>query len=150
MKTARPQTRELPWWVLLFPLATIVCWVAGFIHASRTLRPPEDLALFHFVRGTVVRNYVERKEPEQLLYQGLAGMMSSLDRHSRFFPPAQAQRVREESSGSYQGIGVVVHGTRPFPLVFFPMAGSPGEKAGILPGDRILAVDGRSIEGLVL
>jgi len=85
-----------------------------------------------------------------LLENALQGMLEELDPHSSYFSEAQWSQFRKQIEGSFTGIGVSVEidpETRRL-KVLAPLPGAPAYEAGILPGDEILAVDGKSTEGL--
>lgn len=130
-----------------FPLLTTLCTALGFLLGVRT-GIPSDLRLFQDIRSLVVEGYVEPRGPEELLFAGLEGMLSSLDRHSAFFPPREAREVEERTQGRYEGIGVLLAPPREHLTILFPMAGSPAEAAGLLPGDRIVAAEGMELAEL--
>jgi carboxyl-terminal processing protease len=87
-----------------------------------------------------------------LMYAAINGALSSLDdEFTRFAPPEVAARMREGLSGSFQGIGAFVRMTDDGQVqIARPMAGFPAALAGVQAGDIILAVDGRSIAGMLL
>lgn len=79
------------------------------------------------------------------------GVLSGLDdSHTHFLPPAQFKEMNDETSGHFGGVGIVVAAQEGHLVVVSPMAGTPGEKAGILAGDRILAIDDRPTDGMAL
>ncbi len=138
----------LPLWAAGIPLLTTALLFAGFLLGARARAIPKDLAVYKEVRDLVVEDYVEPRDPEELLYAGLSGMMKSLDRHCAFYPPRQAKKIEEETQGRYEGIGVLLAPSAPPATILFPLEGSPAERAGLLPGDRILAADGVELAGL--
>lgn len=87
---------------------------------------------------------------DQLVYGAATGMVGALGDtgHSTFLDPEDAKRFEEESKGELVGIGIMVDTTGDLPKVIAPIHGSPAEKAGILPGDTILSIDGTSLEGM--
>jgi carboxyl-terminal processing protease len=85
----------------------------------------------------------------QRLYSALSGMVDSLpDGYTRFEPPQQAQQSREQLSGEYEGIGVWIETRDGKVTLVAPMRDSPPERAGVKPGDVVVAVDGVSVAGL--
>ncbi len=138
----------LPLWAAVFPFLTTGVLFLGFLAGFRARHLPKDLAVYKEVRDLVVEDYVEPRTPEDLLYAGLSGMMKSLDRHCTFYPPKEAKKIEEETQGRYEGIGVLLAPSAPPVTILFPLEGSPAERAGLLPGDRILEADGVSLEKL--
>lgn len=101
---------------------------------------------------TIRENYVLSDDitDEQLVYGAAAGMVAALGDtgHSVFLDPEEAKAFDEQSKGELVGIGVQIDTTGNLPKVIAPIPGSPAAKAGILPGDVITEVDGKSLEGM--
>jgi|GEM_PF-3212930 len=88
--------------------------------------------------------YVQETDPDELGQAAIAGMLSHLgDPNSIYVPPAVAEQFNRVVMGSdFVGIGVQVQRRDGFVTVTTPMAGTPAARAGVLPGDRIVSVDG--------
>jgi carboxyl-terminal processing protease len=89
-------------------------------------------------------NYVQQTDPDELSRAAIAGMLGQLgDPNSIYVPPAVAEQFNRLVMGSnFVGIGVQVQRRDGLVTVTTPMAGTPAARAGVLPGDRIVAVDG--------
>ena len=96
----------------------------------------------------VNENYVDSKASgyDTLAKLAIHGMVESLDPHSEFLESKDYAQLEEELSGDFSGIGVQVELRKGRVIVIAPIAGSPGERAGILRGDEIVSVDGRELE----
>ncbi len=111
-----------------------------------------DFALFWDVWNILKDRYVDQpvKDP-QLFYGALEGLAASLgDPYTAFFPPVQAEEFTRELQGSFDGIGAEVGMREKQVTVVSPLPDSPAERAGLRPGDAILAVDGRETAGLAI
>jgi carboxyl-terminal processing protease len=87
---------------------------------------------------------------KDLTYAALRGMLSSLDPHSQFLDEESFQDIQRETKGEFSGLGIVI-GVKDGGLVILsPMEDSPGGRAGLMPGDRILKIDGRNTEKMTL
>ena len=75
-------------------------------------------------------------------------MLHALDPHSNFFDPKSYALMREDQRGKYYGVGMTVGPRNNKVIVIFPFTGTPAYKAGIHPGDVIIAVDGKSTENM--
>ena len=93
--------------------------------------------------------YVEEEaaELDALTESALAGMIKNLDPYSEYLNFDRLKQLDEETSQEFGGIGVQVEMRDDFLTVIAPIEGSPGARAGLLRGDRIVGVDGESIKG---
>ncbi|MBC7959179.1 MAG: PDZ domain-containing protein, partial [Vallitaleaceae bacterium] len=97
--------------------------------------------------------YYESIDQSALNEAAYEGYVSGLgDPYTTYFSKEDYTSFMEDTNGSYEGIGVVVtFGENGEDIeVLSPFAGSPGEKAGVLQGDRILKVDGADVSGMAL
>lgn len=99
------------------------------------------------VIDTVNKNYVGDDEAsyEQLAREAIHGVVGSLDPHSEFLEAEDFRRLEDDLDGEFGGIGVQVEMREGQMIVIAPIAGTPGERAGILRGDVIESVDGRTL-----
>jgi carboxyl-terminal processing protease len=105
----------------------------------------ESMATFTRVIEQVRRNYVEpdRTGYKDLTYGALRGLMASLDEHCEFMDAGEYAAMQEDTAGRFGGIGVVV-GLRDGVLtIIAPMEDTPGFRAGLLAGDKLVEIDGR-------
>ena len=120
-----------------------------------TLR--DSLHEFTSVYSLVEQNYADPMTPDRIdkvIYDGaIPGMLHVLDPHSNFYDPKAFAQMREDQHGHYYGVGMQI---QPQPdkngvlkiVVLAPFEGTPAFNAGIKPGDVILAVDGKSTDGM--
>lgn len=96
------------------------------------------------VENYIKENYLKDVDDEKLLDGQLKGLLQSLeDPYSVYMTKDEFKSIMEETSGSFGGIGVVVTpGDDNFITVVSPIKGTPGERAGIKSGDKIVKVDG--------
>jgi carboxyl-terminal processing protease len=76
--------------------------------------------------------------------------LASLDPHSQFMEPADYRDMQDETKSEFGGLGIVVSTKDGVLTVVSPMEDSPGSRAGISPGDRILRINGNTTEKLGL
>ena len=114
--------------------------------------PYSSMKLFAEVVHKVRSDYVDGKDLtyQKLVYAALKGMISTLDPHSEFLEPEQFNELQNDTEGHFGGLGIVIAMKDNFVTVVAPMEDSPGFKAGILAGDRIIKIDGKSAEHLSL
>ena len=95
----------------------------------------------------VEHSYVEPADRERLLDGAMRGMVSELDPHSSYMNPEEFAEFQSDTEGQFAGIGVEVDVRDDRVTVVAPIDGSPAATAGVLPGDQILAVNGRPVRG---
>lgn len=93
------------------------------------------------------RYYVEPVDRRELLTSAMAGMTSTLDQHSEYIPPVSYQAFQDTIQQEFAGIGIYVdQPVEGEPVrVITPLVGSPALRAGLMPGDAILEVDGEYV-----
>ena len=115
---------------------------------------PQDLeALFKPFWETwaiVHAQFVDQPVDDVALMRGaIRGMLESLgDEHTSFMDPQEYTDANAGLEGSYEGIGAYVDTGGDFLTVTSPIPGSPAEKAGLKPGDEIIAIDGEDMTGI--
>jgi len=109
----------------------------------------DSLREFSDVYRVVQENYAEPVDPDKAIYNGaIPGMLRVLDPHSNFFDPKAYAALREEQRGKYYGVGMQVGPRNNKVIVIAPFAGAPAYRAGIRPGDIIVAVDGKNTDNM--
>ena len=79
----------------------------------------------------------------------ISGMLDSLgDEHTGYMDPDQYIQANMPLDGEYEGIGAWVDTTSDYLTIISPMPDSPAEKAGLLPGDEVIEIDGQDMTGL--
>src|SRR3989440_12041972 len=111
-----------------------------------------SLELFSYVLEKVRKDYVDGQNVkyQDLVYGALKGMLNTLDPHSEFMEPEKYKELQNDTQGAFGGLGIVISMKDNFITGVAPMEDSPGSKAGILSGDRIIKIDGRSTEKMAL
>lgn len=115
---------------------------------------PEDMqtlfAPFWEAWNLVHQNYVDQPVDDVALMRGaISGMMQSLgDQHTSYMDPEDFKQANQSLEGSYEGIGAYVDTTSDYLTITSPIPGSPAEAAGLLPGDKIVAIDGEDMTGI--
>ena len=109
----------------------------------------DSVKSFTHVLSIVQKDYAVPVDTDHAIYSGaIPGMLRVLDPHSSFFDPRAYANLREDQRGRYYGVGMTIVPRDNFTYVLSPMPGSPAYRAGIRPGDIIMAVDNKTTEGL--
>ncbi len=130
--------------VLIGSGASVVRDVFADLDASAPVaRPPAaPKDLLEEVKERVASEYVEALPAGRLEQAAVDGVIASLDPHSAFLDAAAYDEMRVNTAGSYTGIGIEVSAVNEQVTVVAPIEGSPADRAGVLAGDVVLAVDG--------
>ena len=110
----------------------------------------EQLDLFGDIFDRIRSDYVEEVDARELIEAAINGMLTSLDPHSGYLPPVDAEKMREQTRGEFGGLGIEVTQEEGFVKVVSPIDGTPADEAGMEAGDFITHVDGESVLGLTL
>jgi carboxyl-terminal processing protease len=134
----------------------LILGAAIYLNSARAAEQKDsmdaNLELFATVLQKVRAEYVDGTN---LTYHNLTdaaikGMIGSLDPHSEFLDARDYQQLQDDTEGQFGGLGLVVSMRNGFVTVVAPMEDSPGSRAGILTGDRIVKVEGRGVERMPL
>jgi carboxyl-terminal processing protease len=114
--------------------------------------PERNYKLFVSVLERVRNEYVEGNDLtyQELIYGALKGMLDTLDPHSEFMDEDKFNELKKDTEGVFGGVGLVVGVREDALTVVAPMDGTPAARAGILPGDRIMRIEGMTTERLGL
>ena len=110
----------------------------------------EQLDLFGDIFDRIRSEYVEEVDAKELIEAAINGMLTSLEPHSSYLPPVDAEKMREQTRGEFGGLGIEVTQEEGFVKVVSPIDGTPADEAGMEAGDFITHVDGESVLGLTL
>ncbi len=125
---------------------------AGVLHLAWSFLPDRNLSRtsnqVRDVLKLVGEYYVDEESADyaRLGKEALHGLVSSLDPHSAYLESEDYTLLSNDLDGNFGGIGVQVEMRENRVTVIAPMAGTPGERAGILRGDEIRSVDRRELE----
>ena len=137
-----------------FLLTGILGWESGR-SAAVTEKPDESYEytlLYARVMQMIRQDYVDTSKVgyKDLTYSALRGMLSSLDPHSQFLDEESFQDIQRETKGEFSGLGIVIGVKNNQLMILSPMEDSPGGRAGLMPGDRILKIEGKNTEKMSL
>jgi carboxyl-terminal processing protease len=107
--------------------------------------PAHDARLLSEVMGLIHDDYVDDTDDHTLMSNAIRGMVGELDPHSAFMDKDEFEDLKIATEGNYSGIGVEVTAEEGVLIVIAPLDDSPAARAGIRPGDAILAIDGRPL-----
>jgi len=95
----------------------------------------------------VENHHVDPAERTKIVDGAIKGMVAELDAHSAYMDAKEFSIFQSDTSGKFAGIGIEVDFRDEHVTVLAPMEGSPADRAGIRPGDEIVAIDGKPVRG---
>ena len=131
----------------IFYLFIIGCLGLVAFKAEDYFEISKNLDIFAEVYKEVNTTYVDEVQPGELIRAAIDGMLKSLDPYTNFYSEAQAEDYRYQTTGTYAGIGSTIRTIGDYVYIDSPVDDFPAYKAGLLPGDKILAVDGVDMKG---
>jgi len=148
-------------WLLVALLAGNWAPGAGLLFGQEA--PPEKekdllgggynyMRLLADVMVTVQQHYVDeiKTDDKELIYGALKGMLDALDPHSQFMEPSLFDEMKEDAEGRFGGIGISIHkpGQTEWVSIITAMEGTPGDRAGLRGGDKIIKIDGKATQSM--
>jgi carboxyl-terminal processing protease len=120
------------------------------INAADVEKTFPKIKLFSEALNEIQKKYVEEKDSKELIYGAIRGMMNTLDPHSTFLSPEEFKELEIETSGIFSGIGIEITLKDGILTVVSPIEGTPADKAGLHPGDKILQIDEKSTKNMTM
>lgn len=132
-----------------------------FLHAEKKEEKPKqdfETSIYNWTRTfaetinlTKQRHY-KAEDAEECMIKAIDGFLNNLDKHSAFLDPKTYKMILDSTSGEFYGIGVVIDNTRQTKdkslTVIDVVPGGPSEKADLRPMDKIVEIDGKSLDGM--
>lgn len=137
---------------LVFLTAGITTFALAFGEdkpAVQVIRDREEFAKLYDAYDTLKNDYYQEVDQEKLINGAIDGMVESLDDpYSDYMSQEDAKNFHQSLSSSFEGIGAEIQERDGNIFIVTPLKGSPAEKAGLQPEDKIMSVDGKSIQGM--
>jgi carboxyl-terminal processing protease len=91
-------------------------------------------------------HYVDKIEPSTIIRKGIDAMLNELDPYTEFYSEAETEDFRIQTTGKYGGIGSLISQREEYIIIDEPYEGMPAQEAGLMAGDKILDIDGKSMK----
>ena len=127
-------------------LCLILACCTGTAYAQKINK--EALRKLQLAELAIANLYVDTVDENNLVETAIVEMLKQLDPHSTYNNPEEVKEMNEPLQGNFEGIGVQFQMVEDTLLVVQPVSNGPSEKAGILAGDRIVAVNDSAIAGV--
>jgi carboxyl-terminal processing protease len=106
----------------------------------------KNLEIFTTLYRQIHINYVDEVKPGDLMKKGIDAMLESLDPYTVYIPESEIEDYKLLTTGQYGGIGALIHQDGDYVVISEPYEGFPAFKAGLIPGDKILEINNKSIK----
>lgn len=106
----------------------------------------KNMELIDEIYENLDKYYVESPKIGKMSVAGISAMLEDLDPYTVFYPESDIEDYRLMTTGQYGGIGAIIRKIGDYVVIAEPYEGSPAATAGIRAGDKILAIDGRSMQ----
>ncbi|MBO6013281.1 MAG: S41 family peptidase [Bacteroidales bacterium] len=152
MKGLTKGNRALLWCITLM----LTCWTgqAGAQSATQEQKSGDarlDAQQYMEILGTAIRtlqtHYVDSVNWSRVLTAGIEAMLQELDPYTEFYSEADQQEFKTMTTGEYAGIGAIIMQLNDTVCISEPYEKMPAAQVNLLPGDRILSVDGENMIG---
>lgn len=137
---------KFPFLFLVLTIGALIGIQLDKVFSGDNLR--DSIRKFNDVLTYTEKYYIEEVDTQKLVEAALNGMFNQLDPHSVYIPAKEFTAVEESFRGDFEGIGIEFQIVNDTLTVVSPITGGPSEQLGILPGDRIIKIDGISVIGI--
>lgn len=134
------------WVIISVLLATFSIGLVSFTN-NDDFKIVKNLDIFYTLFRELNLFYVDTIDPEDLIEEGINGMLESLDPYTTYIPESEMDDFKFMTTGQYGGIGALIRKSDAFTVISDPYRGFPADKSGLKAGDVIVEIDGTSIKG---
>ena len=128
----------------IFLFVTVV--MLSFVVKAQQM--PEHIIKLMYAGNIIENFYVDDADSDKITEEGIKAMLKALDPHSTYTDPKETKSLLEQMEGSFGGIGIQFNIVSDTLYVIQTTTNGPSERAGILPGDKIVAVNDTAIAGV--
>lgn len=136
---------------IIISAAAILLISVGFTTIrNRDMELVKNLDIYFTMFRELNMFYVDETDPEALVTTSINSMLSSLDPYTTYIPESDMDDFKFQTTGEYGGIGSLIRRSGDFTIIADPYMGFPADKAGLRAGDKILKVNGESVENAAI
>ena len=110
--------------------------------------PLEEVRLFAEALEAIRTAYVREIDDRTLIEYAIRGMLAGLDPHSAYMSADDFDSLQENTQGEFGGLGIEVSEENGYIKIITPLDDSPAARAGVMPGDLIVEIDGRPVRDM--
>lgn len=145
MKSISSIKTKLRKWILIVSIPTVSFFSFGFVDSYFELS--KNLDIFATLLRELNTYYVDEIKPGDLIKKGIDEMLNTLDPYTEFYAESDIEDYKMMVTGQYGGIGSLIRQKGDYVMIGEPYEGFPAQKAGLMSGDIITEIDGKSIKG---
>jgi carboxyl-terminal processing protease len=127
--------------VLVLVSLSSVGFVTGYFEVTK------NLDIFTSLFREVNIYYVDETKPGELIEKAINSMLDDLDPYTTYIPESNIEDFRFQTTGQYGGIGAMIRKKDDYVIIAEPYKGFPADKVGLIAGDKLLEIDGKSVKG---
>jgi carboxyl-terminal processing protease len=131
--------------VKISALGVLLVTAASSLNAQMLV---EQAFKFGKVLEWIDKYYVDSVNQEVLVEHAITDLLKELDPHSSYLTKKEVEELNEPLQGNFEGIGVSFNILNDTVYIISPISGGPSDRVGIMPGDRIIRVDGNNVAGI--
>lgn len=128
-------------------LAIIVASLSFTSYTESYFEVSKNLDIFATLFRELNIYYVDDADPGELMKTGIDAMLESLDPYTNYIPESRMEDYKMMTTGQYGGIGALIQTRKDKVMISEPYKGFGADKAGLIAGDKILKIDGKSALG---
>ncbi|MDR2130832.1 MAG: S41 family peptidase [Odoribacteraceae bacterium] len=132
---------------ILLGLSVLIIGILSLADDKNRFEISKGLNIFATLFREVNLMYVDEVQPAKMVQDGIDAMLKNLDPYTVFYPESKIDEFQMMMTGEYAGIGAIIRKKEEYVVIWEPYKDSPAHKAGLLPGDKLLAIDGEDMKG---
>ncbi|MCX6286858.1 MAG: S41 family peptidase [Bacteroidetes bacterium] len=134
---------------MLLSSIVVLLWMLGAMQAGAQTQKDlyANLKKFSAFMQMVEFAYVDTVNDSKLVEKAIIETLKELDPHSMYISKKDVQRANEPLEGNFEGVGIQFEILRDTINVVHTISGGPSEKLGVMPGDKIIKIDGQASTG---
>ena len=133
--------------LIILAFALVITSVVSLGFTDNYFEIAKNLDIFTTLYKELNTFYVDETDPGKLMKEGIDKMLKSLDPYTTFIPESDIEDFRFMTTGQYGGIGAIITKRNDYVYVSEPYKGFPAQKAGLMAGDKILEINGKTAKG---
>ena len=133
--------------LIILAFSLVLTSVVSLSFTDNYFEIAKNLDIFTTLYKELNTFYVDETDPGKLMKEGIDKMLKSLDPYTTFIPESDIEDFRFMTTGQYGGIGAIITKRNDYVYVSEPYKGFPAQKAGLMAGDKIVEINGKTAKG---